>query len=188
MNWKKFFIFVLCVGVLVLAAWYAWRLYPVQTITLANGGSATATPSSAYVVRTPPAGFAEYHSQPYHLSIFYPSGMQYSEQLAAPGQPLFVTFQDPQSGGGFQIYILPYSQSTITPERFKLDEPSGIEQNIFNVQVAGADGIMFESTDPVVGQLREIWFIHEGLLYEVTTALSYDKTIQNIMQTWQFVP
>jgi hypothetical protein len=33
---------------------------------------------------------------------------------------------------------------------------------------------------------REIWFIHDGFLYEVTTYKELDSWLATIMQTWQF--
>jgi hypothetical protein len=35
---------------------------------------------------------------------------------------------------------------------------------------------------------REIWFIHGGFLYEVTTYKQLDSWLTPIMQTWQFTP
>lgn len=42
------------------------------------------------------------------------------------------------------------------------------------------------STNPAMGTAREIWFLHGGLLYEVTAPLSLDGWLVQIMETWQF--
>ena len=39
-----------------------------------------------------------------------------------------------------------------------------------------------------MGDTREVWFIHGGFLYEVTTYKQLDSWLAPIMQTWQFTP
>lgn len=95
--------------------------------------------------------------------------------------------QDPSTGYGFQIYAFPYNLQTITEERFKIDEPSGVMKSPQDVKVAGAKGTMFISTAPPVGEIREIWFINQGIMYEVTTALTFDDWVRPIMGTWEFI-
>ena len=34
---------------------------------------------------------------------------------------------------------------------------------------------------------REVWFIHGGYLYEVTTYKELDTWLGSIMQTWKFI-
>jgi hypothetical protein len=47
---------------------------------------------------------------------------------------------------------------------------------------------MFYGSNSVMGDTREIWFIHGGFLYEVTTYKELDSRLVPIMQTWQFIP
>ena len=144
--------------------------------------------SSSEVARAVPADAKEYRSADYHFSILYPRSVTAAERIhASANDPLFVVFQDPATNQGFQIYAFPYANVTITQERFNMDEPSGVLQSPQNISVAGASGIMFLSHDPVIGTIREIWFIQKGILYEITTAQSLDAWMQSIMQTWQFI-
>jgi hypothetical protein len=47
---------------------------------------------------------------------------------------------------------------------------------------------MFYGNNSIMGDTREIWFIHGGFLYEVTTYKQLDSWLAPIMQTWQFTP
>jgi hypothetical protein len=46
---------------------------------------------------------------------------------------------------------------------------------------------MFYGNNAIKRDTREVWFIHGGLLYEVTTYKQLDSWLAQIMQTWQFI-
>lgn len=43
------------------------------------------------------------------------------------------------------------------------------------------------SKDAVLGDTREVWFIRNGYLYEVTTLKPLEGWLQDIVQTWKFI-
>ena len=51
----------------------------------------------------------------------------------------------------------------------------------------GATAMSFYSKHPMLGEMAEIWFIHRGYLYEVSTVRSLDTWLSEIMLTWQFL-
>ena len=136
--------------------------------------------------RTVPAGMHEYRSTEYHFSLFYPQELAVSPYNSGGGAAT-ITFQNPDAGEGFQIFITPYSDSKISDARFKQDEPSGVRESLSNITVDGATGAAFYSTDARLGATREIWFVHGGFLYEVTTLKPLDSWLANILQTWKFM-
>jgi hypothetical protein len=79
-----------------------------------------------------------------------------------------------------------YNQPQITQQRFLMDEPSGVMNAPANITIDGASATEFLSTNPAMGSSREIWFLHGGYLYEVTTSQPLDSWLLQIMQTWQF--
>jgi hypothetical protein len=87
----------------------------------------------------------------------------------------------------FQVYVSPYSDSEITDARFKLDEPSGVKIDPTDATVDGARGIEFFSNAPRLNDTRQVWFIHDGLPYEVTTYKELDTWLQPILHSWQFI-
>lgn len=46
---------------------------------------------------------------------------------------------------------------------------------------------MFFSKNIALGDTREVWFIKNGYLYEVTTLKSLDAWLTQILQTWKFL-
>ena len=94
----------------------------------------------------------------------------------------------PTTNVGFEVYVTPYSGTQITEQEFKLDEPSGVENHPTHVTVDGVPATMFYGNNSIMGDTREIWFIHGGFLYEVTTYKELDSWLVPIMQTWQFTP
>ena len=85
---------------------------------------------------------------------------------AAPNGTMTVTFQNVDEVKGFQIFIVPYSESQISNARFKEDVPSGVHTGVQNITIQGATGATFYSSDESLGETAELWFIHGGFLYE----------------------
>jgi hypothetical protein len=56
------------------------------------------------------------------------------------------------------------------------------------VIIDGVPATAFYGSNSVMGDTREIWFIHGRFLYEVTTTNQLDSWLVPIMQTWQFTP
>ena len=137
-------------------------------------------------IRKPPEGMLEYHNTTYHFSLFYPDHLSVNERLEGEGA-ITITFQNIQGGQGFQIFIIPYSKSQVDEERFKKDIPSGTRTDLVDVEVDGAVGASFYSMDSFLGETKEIWFVKNNFLYEVTTLKSLDNWLSQIIQTWEFI-
>lgn len=149
-------------------------------------------------LRAPPAGSSapaqgsvpnttDYSDPNYHFKISYPTGLNvhvYDED----GGARTITFEDASPGEGFQIFIVPYSQNYITPERFKTDDPSGVMTDPQDIAVDGAPAKIFYGYNDQMGDTREVWFIHGGFLYEVTTYKALDDWLGTIMLSWRFLP
>jgi len=45
---------------------------------------------------------------------------------------------------------------------------------------------MFFGNNDVMGDTREVWFIHGGYLYEVTTYKPLETLLSQIIQSWTF--
>lgn len=146
------------------------------------GAQASFTPAA---VRTPPAGYVEYRDTQYNFSLFYPQGLAVKTYDEGGGASTF-TFQNVTTAQGFQIFIVPYSGTTVSEQRFKEDEPSGVRNNSTYVFVGGVPAAAFYGNDVRLGETYEVWFIHGGYLYEVTTLKPLDTWLENVVQTWQF--
>ncbi len=131
-------------------------------------------------------GMLAYQNAAFHFGLLFPDNLQaieYKEQDRA----VTVTFQDTKTDQGFEVYVTPYADQQITAQRFKLDEPSGVMQSPTDIIVDGTRATMFFGSNSIMGDTREVWFIHGGYLYEVTTYKEFDSWLAGIMQTWKFI-
>ncbi|MBI3627358.1 MAG: hypothetical protein HY220_01225 [Candidatus Sungbacteria bacterium] len=163
-------------------------MQPDSTTVLAPVGtfSPEATTTSLEVHRQAPAGYTEYYNTRYRFSLFYPDDLQANEHDEGGGAST-ITFQNPDTAHGFQIFIAPYAKAQVSEERFKQDEPSGVRKGLQNVAIDGATGASFYSKDPALGETAELWFVHGGYLFEVTTLKPLGSWLGGIMQSWKFL-
>lgn len=90
----------------------------------------------------------------------------------------------------FQIFVTPYFEKTITEARLKKDIKSGVVRNYTDVVIGRTENIsaaLFVSSDPVLGDTREVWFLRNGYLFEVTTRIAHDAWLAEILNTWLFL-
>lgn len=135
--------------------------------------------------REAPEGFLLYENEQFDFSLFYPAELGVSER-DEEGDAQTILFQTPSGGFGFQIFIVPYDKKEITEERFKNDVPSGVRKEPVTVWVDGVQGVAFWSENAALGETREVWFIHDWYLYEVTTYKELDEWLMNILSSWAF--
>jgi hypothetical protein len=164
-------------GSIQQSAQAATPVLSVATATHAIADSEIQAPPS-----DPPSGYLPYSNPQFHFALDYPSNLQlhrYDEQ----GGGFTAAFQDPTTNEGFEVYVTPYGGAHITKQEFTLDEPSGVFNLPTNVMIDGTQATMFYGSNAIMGDTREVWFIHGGLLYEVTTYKQLDTWLAQIMQT-----
>lgn len=125
-----------------------------------------------------------YRSDAFDFSLEYPKELEVAEYDEGGGSAT-ILFQKPGAQVGFQIFVTPYDGTEITEERLRKDIPSGVVENMQEV-IIGKDAVralIFESEAPLIGASREVWFIHRGHLYEVTTYRAQDAWLANILTT-----
>jgi hypothetical protein len=133
-----------------------------------------------------PEGYKEYRNKHYGFSVYYPAEIP-PQELPDRDDQLTVLFQGAAGEPGFEIYVAPTKDTTITPERFKLDQPSSVMKERHDTSIDGVSAITFFGFNAGVGETREVWFIHNGFLFEVTTYKKLDSWLSDIMQTWQVI-
>ena len=133
-----------------------------------------------------PEGWKEYQNIAYDFSLFFPKDFEVREYPEGGGS-ITVTFQNIQKGEGFQIFILPYTEAQVSEERFRKDIPSAVRTDLTDINVDGATGAAFYSKDDILGDTREVWFVHKGFLYEVTALREQEAWLSEIMETWRFI-
>lgn len=87
----------------------------------------------------------------------------------------------------FQIFIMPFDEpGPITKERILIDLPEATVDNPQPVSINGIDALLFFGKDEDLGKTREVWFAHEGYLYQVSSYASFDEELSKIMTSFKF--
>lgn len=128
-----------------------------------------------------PAGFTVYENSKYGIAIAHPS-LAVQEYTEAAGS-MTITFDDPESSRDFQIFVLPYKETQIALSRIEKDTRGTATEPSEIIIGSGMRALLFESTDSLLGPLREVWFIHNGYLFEVTVPTGNDPWIAEILGT-----
>jgi hypothetical protein len=134
---------------------------------------------------TVPEGWRKFENEQYGFSVYMPPELTANVYDEGGGAHTF-TFEDADGGKGFQIFVLPYSESTISEERFLKDSPAGVMKEPVDVTIGGVRATAFFGEHMLMGETREVWFLHNNLLYEVTTYKHLDTWLADIMKTWRF--
>jgi len=138
--------------------------------------------------RSIPDGAALYENKHFDFSLLYPEELQVKEFDEKNGSWTIV-FEDSAMQKGFQIFILPYEEEEITMERIQIDVQGGGIKEPKEALVGENEDIralIFWSEGSILGETREVWFIHGGFLYEVTAPAELDVWLAEIMKTWRF--
>lgn len=171
---------------LVGAGLFFSRVAPRVPDTQAVATSSVVATVEQATARVVPEGMREYRNAAYHFSLLYPEELSVAEHQEGGGA-ITITFQNVERAEGFQTFIVPYGEPQVSEGRFRQDAPSGVRKNLTNIIVDGATGAAFYSTNLALGDTREVWFVHGGFLYEVTTLKSLDIWLDGIIQTWKFI-
>jgi len=173
------------VAIMIAAALLFMNTTPIRE-GAAQAGVSETSKESVRQTREVPTGAREYRSAEYNFSLLYPEDLKVAEHSEGGGATT-ITFQNTKTVAGFQIFIVPYGESQVSEERFKLDEPSGIRESLAPITIDGAIGASFFSNNLMLGATREVWFVHGGYLYEVSTLRSLDTWLGQILKTWEFI-
>jgi hypothetical protein len=186
---KKSTILFLVVGAAIMAViFFGFTLYREHdrstslALTADEDGVLYSVPQTQVIAE----GLRSYENAQFRFNLLFPQELQL-RQYEEKGGAVSVTFDDPNTGHGFQIFVTPYAGTQITEDRFKLDQPSGIMDQPTDVMIDGVRATMFFSKNPIMGDVREVWFIKNGFLYEVVTYKELDEWLGNIMQSWKFI-
>ena len=127
----------------------------------------------------------------YGFSLNFPINMTASNFKEGDGEQII--FQG-DNGDWFQMYVSPWDEDEdISVARIKQDLPELVISNPQRVVLGpkqaegiGPNALIFYSQDSGLGETREIWFIYESNLYQVTTYKRLDAMVGKILSTLEF--
>ncbi len=157
------------------------------------GSDITVEPSGVHVDAAviahsapPPEGYIEYRNAQYGFS-FYHTPQSRVTFYDEGGGAATITLENFAKMRGFQVFIVPYTESKISEARFAQDVPSGVRKNIEATTLDGVTAVTFNSEDALLGPTREIWVLRGGYLYEITTFSGVGDWFTPIIQSWRFL-
>lgn len=130
-----------------------------------------------------------YKSDLYPFSFKYPTEYSVNEIKSEDGVGNTTVLQDGK-GNGFQIVVSPFDEpgSVLTKERIQADIPDLVISESQEVTLgANGRGVAFKSDNELFGGAsREVWFVFDGNLYQISTYIRNDLLLQAVLGTWEF--
>lgn len=158
-----------------------------QSVPLINLGDESDSPAGAPFPSTAQVGYMEYSSEKYKFKVTYPAELGQVTDYDEGNGARTIVFEGGEGGRGFQIFVRPFTKKRIGRDDFMQDNPSGIMNDPVDVIIDRERATTFYSMADELGETREVWFIHDGYLYEVLTKKEWDAYLSHIMSTWKFI-
>lgn len=134
-----------------------------------------------------------YINNQYRFSLALPEGFVAREMKGADVVTVVLEEQAPSSEmgpAGIQITITPLEEDILhlTKERIQTDIPDMQIEEVQPVEIGdGRSGIAFKSDVPAFGgESREVWFVFDSNLYQISTYARFDALLQTLFTTWKF--
>ena len=138
-----------------------------------------------YLYRQPVPLGQPYTNDAYGFSLRIPADYSVNDSTDSNTGNEAITFEDARSDG-FQLELSAWDEATttaLTANRIKSDIPDMLVANPQPV----AGGIAFDSDSPDWdGASHEIWFLHEGTLYQLTTYAKNKRLLDGVLRSWSW--
>lgn len=180
-------------GIFIIACWLLLsQVADLNEINMVNAEASTPHIKSVSINNDsqsgiqPPDRRYKYRNVHYNFSLSFIDNLNVKEFDDGQGAST-VVFENINNARGFQIFIVPYSEETISEERFLRDVPSGVRIGIKNFYIDGVLATSFYSKDMFLGDTYEIWIIRDGFLYEINTLKGLEPWLLDILESWRFI-
>lgn len=191
---KKILVSIIILIILAGGAYFGWN----RSIVDGDKGSDLVTDKTAKTgLSAGPEALAkiagyryteEYTNPDYDFSFKYPSGFTVSS-LPNEGNEIIIV-QNTAENIGIQIVISSFlgNDMDITAEYIRSQIPDLKISEAQEVLVgANRKGLAFLSDNEVFGgSSREVWFVWNGNLYQISTYAEMDGFLKGLFSTWQF--
>lgn len=147
----------------------------IKSFLSSSGGDAGAS--------TVPADWLTYNNERYGFSFLHPPNLAFQE-VEQEGDSMTIVFQKPDAREGFQVYITPHGLDTIDGATILRDVPYGEIEDL-KEEYLREDLLVatFWSNSPFAGRAREIWFLHNGYIFEFTSYDVSEDLLRSVLAT-----
>lgn len=176
-NRKLYIIIGILAAVIIGGGVYIYSMNP------GSEGSAEEENLPPYVV---PSLSKPYENAKYKFSLMMPADFSVKES-SMDGQDTIV-FENAKSEG-IQIVVSSFDDiNVLTKEMILADIPDMQITEEQSVEIGlSHKGIAFKSDNPAFnGKSREVWFVFQKKLYQVSTYERFDGLLQQMFATWKF--
>ena len=131
------------------------------------------------------SGMRQYHNIERGFTLDYPPDLSIKDYDEGETTHTLI-FADATGEKSFQLFFTPYLGDAITQRRIDMDIPDGKMIDPVPVVVGGSVHAIVFWSNSTLGRLREVWFIHDGYLFQATTQEQNDKWLSEILDSWKF--
>jgi len=121
------------------------------------------------------------------FSFEYPSSFTAAPIEEGSGETILLQAKDnPESS--FQIYISPFDENIVLDEaRIKKDLPNLVVENPGEILISEkTKAVSFTSANNLTISSREVWFVYDGFLYQISAPLESEASLEDILKSWNF--
>jgi hypothetical protein len=183
-----------CLALVALVVWSA--AWGSSTEPLAVAEAAEISPTATASAPTPRATTLQMHGAPntrtytnaaYDFSLTYPTDLSISNYDEGDGMKS-ILFQKPHVHVGFEMFITPDpGDNPLTPTDIELDFPGLQMEGTESLTVGtGTPAVAFASDVSNFGPVAELWFTHDGYLFEIVTYPTLGPWLSQIIDTIRF--
>lgn len=163
------------VALVIIAAVFGWQYFSARTPIAKQEQVAS-------VYQVPPPG-EEYINESYGFSLTLPQGFVTREFEN-------VVVIENEAGDGIQIVITPLDEDIpiLTAERIHADVPDLVirEPEVVEVEEARTGLAFLSDNEAFDGASREVWFVFNMQLYQISTYAGLDPLLRSIFNSWEF--
>ncbi len=163
------------VGAGAIFTWYS------TSATLLSGEAGAVQKLREHVASLPLQDQTRYESEQYGFAFSYPQDLLIEEFDEGGGRTTLVVHW-PDSQVGFQLYVTPHTDETISGDIIRRDVGSAAIVDLREEDLRPDLRVAtFLSESPLVGRTREIWFLHKGHLFEATAPVEAEALMRDAL-------
>lgn len=103
------------------------------------------------------------------------------------GEGKTILIHSTKNNFSMQIYVSTFDEDlNITIARIKKDVPDLQMQEPIEIKTDGVSTVAFFTTDGGT-KYRQIWFVHNGYLYQILAPADQDDTTAKVMESWKWI-
>lgn len=132
-----------------------------------------------------------YTNSTYGFSLSLPEGMQATSFAEGEGEMILITndkllMPNEEKNFQMQIYASPFDEDIVlTSERIKKDLPEMVMENTGSTKIGDIPAVSFISENEQGQKTKEVWFVKEGNLYQISALAENESKLNEIVKSWQ---